>query len=273
MTRRQIDTGTEELLAEQAEGVLTLVMNRPDARNALTTGMMEALADQLLRAESDDTVRCIVLTGAGKGFCSGGDVKGFAQNTGVEKISTDAAIRQQRRLQHGTVGRLYRMPRPTLAAVNGAAAGAGLALALACDLRIMSEDAIMTTSFARVGLSGDLGGSYLLSHLVGPAKAKELYLTSAKLSAPDALQLGLANWMASGNYFAALVAQTATDLAAGPSIAFGYMKENLNRAFDATLEECMDIEAVHHIHCIQTDDHKGAAEAFVRREQPVFHGR
>lgn len=269
-----IDTGTPELLASQQGGVLTLTLNRPEARNALTLEMVEALAERLACAEADNSVRCIVLTGAGKGFCAGGDVKGFARNADVaEPASPDATIRLQRQLQHATAGRLHRMPKPTIAAINGAAAGAGLALALACDLRVMADSAVLTSAFTRVGLSGDFGGTYFLTHLVGPAKAKELYFSSARLSAADALALGLANWTAADGEFETFVATTAAALAGGPTIALGYMKENIDRALAASLEDCMDIEATHHIHCLQTADHKGAAAAFMRREEPVFTGR
>lgn len=273
MTNTQIDTGTDELLASQHGGVVTLTMNRAHARNALTLAMVEAMAAQLERAETNDDVRCVVLTGAGKGFCSGGDVKGFASAANAEPTLPDSAIRLQRRLQRETAGRLHNMPKPTLAAINGAAAGAGLALALACDLRIMIDSAVMVTSFSRVGLSGDFGGTYLLSHMVGMAKARELYLMSPKLSADDALSMGLASHVVDSDGFGTIVTQTAQELANGPTVAFGYMKENLDRAMSASLEECMDIEATHHIHCLQTADHKAAAAAFVRREEPVFKGR
>lgn len=273
MTLLKIDTGTEELLASQQDGVVTLTMNRPEARNAMTLAMVEALSAQLERAESDKNVRCIVLTGAGKGFCSGGDVKGFARDANAEPVSPDATIRLQRRLQRETAGRLHNMPKPTIAALNGAAAGAGLALALACDMRIMVDSAVMTTAFSRVGLSGDFGGTYFLTHLLGPASAKELYFLSSKLSAEEALSLRLVNRLTSIDDFKAAVSQTALAFAKGPTIAFGYMKENLNRAASASLEDCMDIEATHHIHCLQTDDHKEAAAAFVSRKEPVFQGR
>jgi 2-(1,2-epoxy-1,2-dihydrophenyl)acetyl-CoA isomerase len=273
MTQTEIDTGTDELLASRQGGVVTLTMNRADSRNALTLAMVEAMAAQLERAETDNGVRCVVLTGAGKGFCSGGDVKGFASAANAEPMLPDAAIRLQRRLQRDTAGRLRHMPKPTLAAINGAAAGAGLALALACDMRIMVDSAVMVTSFSRVGLSGDFGGTYLLSHLLGPAKARELYFLSPKLSAEDALAIGLVNRLVGAGEFNASVFQTAQALASGPTIALGYMKENLNRALSASFEECMDIEATHHIHCFQTADHKEAAAAFMRREEPIFHGR
>src|SRR5580658_670090 len=192
-----INTGTNDLLASIDENVLTLTMNRPDARNAMSGAMTNALAEQLAKAELDPAVKCIVLTGAGKGFCAGGDVKGMASRGGgtVGDNTIDGAIHRQRVNQRATAGKLFKMPKPTLAALPGAAAGAGLALALACDLRIMASNAILTTAFAKVGLAGDYGGTYFLTQLVGSAKAREMYFLSDRVSADEALRLGLANWV------------------------------------------------------------------------------
>src|SRR5580692_1314816 len=151
------DTGTTDLLSTLDQGVLTLTLNRPEARNAMSDAMNQALGAQLAWAELDPGVKCVVLTGAGRGFCAGGDVKGMdARNDGSGPRATlDEAIHRQRVNQRATAGRLFKMPKPTIAALPGAAAGAGLSLALACDLRIMASKAILTTAFARVGFSGD----------------------------------------------------------------------------------------------------------------------
>ena len=269
-------TGTDHLLAELDQGVLTLTMNRPDARNAMSAEMTSALQSALAAAELDNRVGCIVLTGAGKGFCAGGDVKGMvASNEGHgESISIDAAIHRQRVNQRGTSGRLYAMPKPTIAALPGAAAGAGLGLALACDLRIMASSAIMTTAFARVGYSGDYGGTFFLSQLVGTAKAREMYFLSERIGAEEALQLGLTNWVCSPDELSERARDIARRLAAGPTVAYRYMKENLNRALSSDdLNDCMDLEATHHIHCGLTEDHKNATRAFVEKREPVFKGR
>jgi 2-(1,2-epoxy-1,2-dihydrophenyl)acetyl-CoA isomerase len=232
MTARDIDTGTGDLLASLDEGVLTLTLNRPEARNALSRAMLEALASQLAAAEVDPAVKCIVLTGAGKGFCAGGDVKGMAaRGDGTVGANTiDGAIHLQRISQRATAGKLFKMPKPTIAALPGAAAGAGLSLALACDLRVMARSAIMTTAFARVGFSGDYGGTYFLTQLVGSAKARELYFLSDRIGADEALRLGLANWVCEPDELAARTREIAQRLAHGPTVAYRYMKENLNRA-------------------------------------------
>jgi 2-(1,2-epoxy-1,2-dihydrophenyl)acetyl-CoA isomerase len=271
-----IDTGTHDLLASLDGGVLTLTLNRPEARNAMSDDMNQALARQLASAELDPAVKCVVLTGAGKGFCAGGDVKGMnSRNTGESegRGSIDAAIHRQRVNQRATAGKLFKMPKPTLAALPGAAAGAGLGLALACDLRIMASTAILTTAFAKVGFSGDYGGTYFLTQLVGSAKAREMYYLSDRVSAEEALRLGLANWVCAPEELEAKTKEIAARLAAGPTIAYRYMKENLNRAMAGEVDECLDMEATHHVHTGQTADHREAAKAFVEKREPVFTGR
>lgn len=275
MSATKIDTGTEHLLASLEEGVLTLTLNRPEARNAMSREMNVALQQQLALAEVDPAVKCLVLTGAGNGFCAGGDVKGMAA-TGdgtVGAFTIDQAIHRQRLNQRATAGKLFKMPKPTLAAIPGAAAGAGLSLALACDLRIMASSAIMTTAFAKVGFSGDYGGTYFMTQLVGAAKARELYFLSDRVTADEALRLGLANWVVAPEALAAKTREIAGRLAAGPTVAYRYMKENLNRAIAGEVDDCLDLEATHHIHCGQTEDHREAAKAFVEKRAPVFKGR
>jgi 2-(1,2-epoxy-1,2-dihydrophenyl)acetyl-CoA isomerase len=272
---RSIDTGTTDLLATLEDGVLTLTLNRPQARNAMSHAMNEALQQQLAQAELDPAVRCIVLTGAGNAFCAGGDVKGMAASGDgtVGALTIDQAIHRQRVNQRGTAGKLFTMPKPTIAALPGAAAGAGLSLALACDLRVMASSAILTTAFARVGFSGDYGGTYFLTQLVGAAKARELYYLSERVSADEALRLGLVNWVCEPDALAARTREIARRLAQGPTVAYRYMKENLNRALSGDVDDCMDLEATHHIHCGQTEDHREAARAFVEKREPVFKGR
>ena len=275
MGAMKIDTGTNDLLASLEAGVLTLTLNRPEARNAMTRAMNMALQQQLASAELDPQVKCIVLTGAGNGFCAGGDVKNMAATgdgtVGAQTI--DEAIHRQRINQRATAGKLFKMPKPTLAALPGAAAGAGFALALACDLRIMASNAILTTAFAKVGFSGDYGGSYFLTQLVGTAKARELYYLSDRVSAEEALRLGLTNWVCAPEELGSKTREIAKRLAEGPTVAYRYMKENLNRALAGEVEACLDLEATHHIHCGQTEDHREAAKAFVEKRSPVFKGK
>lgn len=269
------DTGTDHLLADLQDGVAVLTLNRPDARNALSTPMNSALQVALASAEKDPAVKCVVLTGAGKGFCAGGDVKSMAASQGEGKSETtvDEAIHQQRLSQRATSGKLFKMPKPTIAALPGPAAGAGFALALSCDLRIMASTAFMTTAFAKVGFSGDYGGTYFLTQLVGSAKARELFYFSDRINAEEALRLGLTNWVCEPEDLQAKTMEIAMRLAKGPTVAYRYMKENLNRAMVSEVDDCLDLEATHMRQCGRTQDHQEAARAFVEKREPVFVGR
>ena len=272
----KVETGTDDLLSDLTDGVLTLTMNRPEARNAMSDAMTGALAQQLADAELNSAVKVIVLTGAGKGFCAGGDVKGMAASGDgtVGDNTIDGAIHRQRLNQRGTAGALYSIPKPTIAALPGAAAGAGLSLALACDMRIMASSAMMTTAFAKVGFSGDYGGTFFMSQLIGTAKARELYFLSDRVNAEQALDLGLTNWVCEADELAAKANEIALRLASGPTVAYRYMKENFARALSSgDVNDCLDLEATHHVHCGQTEDHKNATKAFVEKRDPVFVGR
>ncbi len=265
------DTGTTDLLASRKGRVLILTMNRPASRNALSLAMLKALQRQLALAATDDRVGCIVLTGASGAFCAGGDVKAMATSNAAQTHSDK--VRQQREFHHNTAGMLFSISKPTIAAVNGAAAGAGLSLALACDLRTMSSEALMMTAFAKVGLSGDFGLTYFLTQVAGTAKARELFYLSDRVPAAEALRLGLANWIFEPSVMMDETLEIASRVASGASVALGLMKENLNRALLASPEECLNLEATHHIHCTTTRDHQEAAAAFVEKRSPVFEGR
>jgi 2-(1,2-epoxy-1,2-dihydrophenyl)acetyl-CoA isomerase len=276
MGTRTIDTGTDDLLADVADKVAVITLNRPERRNAMSTDMNDALGRVLEEVQVADDVGTVVLTGAGGAFCAGGDVKGMAAaggEGGGSPLQYDARVHRQRLNQRHTAGRLYDMPKPTIAMIPGPAAGAGLSLALACDLRYAAEGAVFTTAFARVGFSGDYGGTWFLSRLVGSAKARELYFLSDRFDAAEAERLGLVNAVFPAGELQDQVMGIAARLANGPTVAYRYMKENLNRAVHGELGECLDMEAVHHIHCGQTEDHREAAKAFVEKRDPVFHGR
>jgi 2-(1,2-epoxy-1,2-dihydrophenyl)acetyl-CoA isomerase len=272
MTR--LDTGTDDLLADVDDGVAVLTMNRPDRRNAMSEAMMTAMDRVLGVVETDDAVGCVVLTGAGGAFCAGGDVKAMAERSAADRAQTlDAAVHRQRLRQRATSGRLWQMPKPTIAAIGGPAAGAGLSLALACDLRYAVEGAVLTTAFAKVGFSGDYGGTWFLTRLVGSARARELYYFSDRLPAADAEHLGIVNGVFPAADFEREVGERARRLARGPRLAYRYMKENLNRAVNGELGECMDLEVTHHLRTGLTEDHREAARAFVERREPRFTGR
>jgi 2-(1,2-epoxy-1,2-dihydrophenyl)acetyl-CoA isomerase len=264
---------TQDLLETNQAGIATLTMNRPESRNALTRDMMVALSEALPRLAADPTVRLVVLTGAGNAFCAGGDVKGFAKNAAGAPVTVSFDHRVTDLRARMEVSRwLHEMPKPTLAVIPGPAAGAGLSLALACDLRIAADDAKLTTAFSKVGLSGDFGGSYFLNHLVGAARAREMYFTGQVLRGDEAQRIGLVNRSVPSAQLAEAARAWANELAVLPTIAIGYMKRNLNTGLRASLSDVLDAEAIHMIRTFETDDHKGAAAAFVEKRAPRFEG-
>ncbi|MGB9369804.1 MAG: enoyl-CoA hydratase [Xanthobacteraceae bacterium] len=260
----------KELVETRSDGVATLTLNRPDRLNALSAPIMEALLEALPRLAADPEVGAIVLTGAGRAFCAGGDVKRMAAET-VPRSSEEDVARLRSRMEISRL--LHEIPKPTIAMVNGPAAGAGLAMALACDMRIAGQSARFVTAFAKVGFSGDFGGSYFLSKLVGTGKARELYFTAEPLDAAQALSLGIVNRVVPDGELAGAVQDFARKLAQGPRIALGLMKQNFNAAENGTLTELLDLEARRQIETGKTEDHREAARAFVEKRAPVFVGR
>ena len=262
----------EDLLESVKDGVAVLTLNRPDRLNAMSGPMLDALLEALPRLAEDSAVGVVVLTGAGRGFCAGGDVKAMAE--GREFGGTTLEEKAQALRSRMEVSRwLHEMPKVTIEMVRGAAAGAGLSLALACDLRVASDTARFATAFARVGYSGDFGGSWYLTQLVGSAKARELYYTADIVDAQAAQALGIVNRVVPDGRLEDETMALAARLARGPRIAYQYMKRNFNAAESGTLKDSLDLEAWHHTRCGMTEDHREAARAFVDKREPVFKGR
>jgi 2-(1,2-epoxy-1,2-dihydrophenyl)acetyl-CoA isomerase len=260
----------QELLETVTDGIATLTLNRPDRLNALSTPILDCLLEALPRLAADPAVAVVVLTGAGRGFCAGGDVKSMAEGTSLLNVE-DAVQRLRGRMEVSRL--LHEIQKPTIAMVNGAAAGAGLAMALACDLRIASESARFITAFVKVGFSGDFGGSYFLSKLVGTGKARELYYTGESLDARQALALGVVSAVVPDAELPGATMALARRLASGPGIALGLMKQNFNAAECGTLSELLDLEALNQVKTSRTEDHREAARAFVEKRPAVFKGR
>jgi 2-(1,2-epoxy-1,2-dihydrophenyl)acetyl-CoA isomerase len=263
---------TTDLLENVKDGVALLTLNRPDRLNAMSRPMLDALLEALPRLAEDPDVGVIVLTGAGRGFCAGGDVKAMAEGNELGGQTMEEKA-QALRSRMETSRWLHEMPKPTIAMVRGPAAGAGLSLAMACDMRIAGDSARLGTAFARVGYSGDFGGSYYLTQLVGTAKARELYFTADLLDAEQALALGLVNRVVPDARLEEETMALASRLARGPRVAYRYMKRNMNAAESASLKEMLDLEAWHHTRTGMTEDHREAARAFVEKREPQFKGR
>lgn len=267
------------LRVEDSEGVRTITLDRPDRLNALTSAMMDDLRRALADAARDPGLRCVVLTGAGRGFCAGFDLAGASEPDDLARKWADDPLWWEpeqvaaRMAEDGQVAvLLHRMPKPAIAAIRGPAAGSGLVLAAACDLRIASETAVLKTAFASAGRCGDPGGSYLLTQLVGPARARELYLLDEKIDARAALALGLVSRVVADDRLEAETRAMAQKFARGPALAYAGIKRNLNAAETGSLEETMALEGVTNARASLSHDGKEAGRAFMEKHEPRFRG-
>ena len=267
---RTLDTGTDELLCRVDARAAVVTLHREKARNALTPEMKEALLDLLPRLEADPAVGCVLVTGAGAAFCAGGDTKRMSQDG---KLPSPAERLRGLHREHRIPLLLHRLEKPTIAALPGPAAGAGLGLALACDLRIAAESAFVTTSYARLGLSGDYGGSWFLTRLVGPARARELCFTADRVDAATCERLGLVNRVVPDADLEKEALELAQRIGNGPPAALAFMKDNLNRALSHDLESCLELEAERMVASAHTDDYLEAVRAFGEKRTPSFKGR
>jgi 2-(1,2-epoxy-1,2-dihydrophenyl)acetyl-CoA isomerase len=267
---------SEQLLVEVRDGVLYLTMNRPGKLNALTAEMTGAMIEALAGAAHDPAVGCVVLTGAGRGFCSGGDIGAMrARNSpapGKDPPTVEQAVAALRCREEVSV-LLHEIPKVTIAAVNGPAAGAGMSLALACDIRLAAESARFLTAFGRIGFSGDFGGTYSLSQVVGSAKARELYFLGDTLEAGEALRVGLVSRVYPQASFRDEVHALASRVANGPKVAYIYMKANLNAAQSQDLRALCDREAFGQVMTGRSEDHREAVVAFLEKRESRFKGR
>lgn len=256
---------------ETAGAVATITLDRPDALNALTDSMKEALLAALERAAGSAEVRAVLLAGEGRAFCVGQDLREHAQT--LDEGATGAGMATVRRHYNPIIAAIYNMAKPVVAAVGGMAAGAGASLAFACDFRLASPDAAFLMAFARIGLSGDSGISWTLPRLVGQARATRLLLLAEPLSAVTAMQWGAVDELVASDELAARAHAFAAELAAGPTVAYGAIKEAL--AFGAAhgLAETLEREAELQTRCGATQDHRNATAAFLAKAQVTFSGR
>ena len=256
-----------------AVGVITL--NRPEYLNAMNADVLDRMHVVAKELAEDDSVRCVVITGAGRGFSAGGDVRSMAVRApGPAGEREDLTGRPDRLRQQEEISRLlYEMPKPTISAINGVAAGAGVSVSLAADIRIASEQARFLTAFAKVGYSGDFGGTWLLQRLVGPGRAKELYLLGDAVDAQKALALGMVTKVVPHESLMQETMAMARQLAAGPTLAFARMKDNFVFGATSTFGDALTREAENMKFTGTTADHKEAALAFLEKREPQFVGR
>jgi len=260
----------ETLLYQVDEGVATLTLNRPEAFNSLNMALGRDLLHAAIEADEDRAVRCVVVTGAGKAFCGGGDVKDFAGNLDrigvhIKRLTTDF---------HGAISRLARSPKPVLMAVNGVAAGAGMSLAITGDLVLAAESARFTLAYSRIGASPDGSSTYFLPRLIGYSRAMELYLTNRTLSAREAMEWGLVNRVVPDAEFSAAVAALARELAQGPTYAYGHAKQLFLHSTQESLETQMELEAQAIAATGRSEDFRAGVTAFAKKlGAPTFHGR
>jgi enoyl-CoA hydratase/carnithine racemase len=268
-----IDTGTGELLCEIRDRVARITLNRPEARNALSDRLTPALRRMIKQCGDDPGVGALLITGAGNAFCAGGDVKGMGSNATKAEMTVEQRVAELRTRQRTLTGALVAVRKPTIAALPGPAAGAGLALALACDIRIAAESAIMATGYVRIGLTGDYRIAWLLTRLVGTSRARELMFLSERIDAGRCETLGLVNRVVPDVELAGAAFELAKSLAEGPSIALAYMKDNLDHAVTSDFLQSMDQEADHMVRAARTTDHKEAVQAFIGKRKPAFVGQ
>ncbi len=262
-------TTTETVLLDIADRVATVTLNRPEKLNALNSELMDALVPAIENVAEDKEVRCVVITGAGRGFCAGGDIADMASGAALPDENPVTRLRRREEVSR----LLHEMPKPTIAMINGPAAGAGLSIALACDIRIAGESARMGTAFVRVGFSGDYGGTWMLQRLVGPAKARELYFTGELIDAREAERIGLVNRTVPDDRLASETRTLAERIAKGPPIALARMKQNMNLGLVSDYSTLLDSEAEGMVMSAATEDNREALKAFLEKRMPEFQGR
>ena len=258
-----------DLLEKIENGVATLTLNRPDSLNAFSSEQQEMLREALPRLGTDPSVGVIVITGAGRAFCAGGDVKSMGQRNQMPYEARVEAIRTMHLLPQI----MRTVPKVIIGMINGPAFGAGLGLAMACDLRIAGRSAKFGTAFGKIGYSGDFGGSWFLTQLVGTQMARELYFLGDSFDAERAEKIGLVSRVVDDADLLSETMVLARRIAEGPRVAYGYMKRNLHAAESESLVTVLEMEAVHQARTAQTDDHREARTAFIEKRRPVFTGQ
>lgn len=257
----------QHLLYQTSGSICTITLNRPEVYNAINDQLSYELQDAFKEAAQEEAIRVVILTGAGKGFCSGQDLKSVA-NTQIDSLAD--AVRER---YNPIILGMRNMPKPIICKLNGMAAGAGCSLTLACDLIIASEEAVLAEIFINIGLVLDSGSSYFLPRLVGSAKAFELATIGTKVSAAEALHIGMVNKVVPASQLDEAVAQIAAYYAAAPTQAIGLIKKMLNLSYHSSLEQMLEYEAIYQEIAGRTYDNKEGIQAFLEKRKPVFKGK
>ena len=269
--KRGAMTESEKVLFSNEHGIATITLNRPEQMNALDVPTLRQLERTVARAAADATVRCVIITGNGRAFCAGADVKEWAKVEAA--IDRDESSEDWATIAHRIMATLYRLRKPVVAAVNGVAVGAGFDLALAADFRIAADTARFGSVYVRIGIPPDAGASFFLPRIIGITRAKELIYTGRIIAADEALQIGVVSEVVPASELTDAAGRQASELAKGPTIAIGFAKENIQEHLTMSIESALRSELRAGLLCMETADHREGLEAVNEKRQPEFHGR
>ena len=273
----ELDTGTRQLLSHIHGNIGIITLNRPESKNALSDELTPALRSQISNLNIDDRVNALIITGSGDAFCAGGDVKSMNASTSnkeswTTESSEEEVLKNLQNKQMTLTHALYNFSKPTIAALPGAAAGAGLSIALTCDFRYVNENAFAIAGYGRIALTGDYGMSWLLPKIVGLSKAKDMMLSNSKISAKEGLNIGLFDKVIKGDELLKSSLEYANILSTFSPLALKAMKNNIQSSTEISLEESLNQEAIELIKASKSNDHKEGIRAFVEKRKPIFTG-
>ena len=272
----ELETGTRQLLSHIHGNIGIITLNRPESKNALSDELTPALRKQIANLNLDDRVNSLIITGAGDAFCAGGDIKSMNSSSNKDgwtnKVSEEEVIKSLQMKQMTLTHALYNFSKPTIAALPGAAAGAGLSIALTCDFRFTNENAFAIAGYGRIALTGDYGMSWLLPRIIGISKAKDMMFSNKKILAREGLNIGLFDNIIEGDNLLKSTLEYANLLSSFSPLALKAMKNNINSAYELSLEKSLNQEAIELIKASKSNDHKEGIRAFIEKRKPNFTG-